>query len=121
MNGRLALTLSLSELRLELGLPGSGISGVQYPNIFPSVPHFDGSETSAQSGQTSPSDADRGFLVNGWLFYLGEIALKRMQYRVLNYRYDHSDGRNGRKENGADGNSALWHSVVEFDLQLQQW
>ena len=44
-----------------------------------------------------------------------------MQYRVLTYRYDHSDGSNGREEDSADGKSALWHSVVEFDLQLQQW
>jgi hypothetical protein len=103
-----------------LGLPGSGISGIQYPNIFPTVPSFDCSDNSTQSSQ-SPSEADRGFLVNGWLFYLGEIALKRMQYRVLTYRYDHSDGSNGQEEDTADRHSALWHSVVEFDLQLQEW
>ncbi|OKP12151.1 hypothetical protein PENSUB_2311 [Penicillium subrubescens] len=108
------------EVRLELGLPGSGISGIQYPNIFPTVPSFDCSENSAQLGQ-SPSEADRGFLVNGWLFYLGEIALKRMQYRVLTYRYDHSDGGNGQVKNTSDRNSALWQSVIEFDLQLQEW
>ncbi|KAF7714749.1 Fungal Zn(2)-Cys(6) binuclear cluster domain-containing protein [Penicillium ucsense] len=79
------------ELRLELGLPGSGISGIQYPNIFPPVPNFEHAETAAERNQDSPSDTDRGFLVKGWLFYLGEIALKRMQYRVLTYRYDHSE------------------------------
>jgi hypothetical protein len=58
--------------------------------------------------------------VTGWFFYLGEIALKRLQNRVLLYRYgENSNSSNSYSKEERD--LELRQSVSEFDLQLEQW
>jgi hypothetical protein len=113
------------ELRLEAGLPGSGINECRYPHIFPAPPSLEQPNLSATGGESisfqgASFETDRAHLVTGWFFYLGEIALKRLGNRILLYRYgDQSDssGRGSEEENDLD----LRRSVLEFDLQLDQW
>jgi hypothetical protein len=115
-----------SELRLELGLPGSGVNSTQYPHIFPSVPNLEDSEAIYSAGTlpgSTPSfETDKAHLVTGWFFYLGEIALMRLKYRILLYRYGNQDGsRHNNPARQSDSDYDLRHSVMEFDLQLDQW
>ena len=65
-------------------------------------------------------EIDREHLRTGWFFYLGEIALKRLQNRILVYRYgDHST--RSSETTGPKQEADLSRSIREFDLQLQQW
>lgn len=114
------------EIRLELGLPGSGINESQYPHIFPSPPSFgDVQEIETCSEEmlplkSSPLESDRAHLETSWFFYLGEIAIRKLMNRILSSRYE-----NGRVESGstleADIGLDLVSTIAEFDLQLQQW
>lgn len=114
------------ELRLELGLPGSGINESQYPHIFPSPPSFNDVQEiktpleEILPSKFSPVESDRAHLETSWFFYLGEIALRKLMNRILLSRYE-----SGRSESGAksemDMRLDLITSIAEFDLQLQQW
>lgn len=113
------------ELRLEAGLPGSGINESRYPHIFPAPPSLEQPNPSAAGGESisfkaASFETDRAHLVTGWFFYLGEIALKRLVNRILLYRYGDQNDSNGsslEEQNDLD----LRRSVLEFDLQLDQW
>ncbi|RHZ70707.1 hypothetical protein CDV55_103909 [Aspergillus turcosus] len=114
------------ELRLELGLPGSGVNSAQYPHIFPSVPNLEDPEAihlaGTLPGSTPSFETDKAHLVTGWFFYLGEIALKRLTYRILLYRYGNQDGsKRNKTAQQSDSDHDLRRSVMEFDLQLDQW
>ncbi|CAK7234072.1 Zcf27p [Sporothrix curviconia] len=126
------------ELRLELGLPGSGINAIRYPHVFPCVPdmEIDGHAVSVDSEGflvTNQPEVDRSHLTFGWFFFLAEITLKRLMYRIINSRYQlglgHDDerprehsGRNGHSTD--DANIQIDPTVLdtaEYDLQLEQW
>ncbi|CAK7213458.1 Zcf27p [Sporothrix bragantina] len=126
------------ELRLELGLPGSGINAIRYPHVFPCVPdmEIDGHAVSVDSEGflvTNQPEVDRSHLTFGWFFFLAEITLKRLMYRILNSRYQlglgHDEERSRehteRNGHGADDASIRIDPTVldtaEFDLQLEQW
>jgi hypothetical protein len=127
------------ELGLELGLPGSGINAIRYPHVFPCVPdmEIDGRELSVDSGGflvTNQPEVDRSHLTFGWFFFLAEITLKRLMYRILNSRYllglDANDERASRPYTDGDTHGADEATVridltvldtAEYDLQLEQW
>ena len=118
---------SSRELRLEIGLPGSGINESSYPHIFPSPPNFEELESDlstlvrgARSFHTPSFETDRAHLVTGWFFYLGEIALKRLMNRILLYRYGDNCSRCDERPE-QEGDLELRQSISEFDLQLEQW
>lgn len=55
----------------------------------------------------------------GWFYYLGEIALKRLQNRVLQHRFGSEPAQ--RPQEGPVENSDHLQDVREFDEQLDQW
>lgn len=127
-----------SELRMELSLPGSGLNERRYPHIFPSVPVASAAEqdtpsTGWQSLQqehtlrsgtiSSPPSRDQSNQENSWLFYLAEIALRRIMNRVLLVRYkthvrDLSTLENKLSEIHVQ---ELRETVREVDLEIHQW
>lgn len=127
------------ELRLELGLPGSGINAIRYPHVFPCVPdmEIDGRELSVDSGGflvTNQPEVDRSHLTFGWFFFLAEITLKRLMYRILNSRYllglgaDDERASRPHTEGGSHGTDDASVRIdlavldtAEYDLQLEQW
>lgn len=56
--------------------------------------------------------------MSGWFFFLAEIALRRLLYRILQHRY--RDGERQQQHPQSDV-TELMHSIAEFDLQLEQW
>ncbi len=62
-------------------------------------------------------ETDHAYLIISWFFYLGEIALRKLLYRVLNYRHGDRSSRGHERNKELE----LWKSVTEFDLQVQQW
>lgn len=127
------------ELRLELGLPGSGINAIRYPHVFPCVPdmEIDGHELSVDNAGflvTNQPEVDRSHLTFGWFFFLAEITLKRLMYRILNSRYqnglrsdDDQPSSLGTRGDGDGTDDAVVRidsmalDMAEYDLQLEQW
>ncbi|KAI5462773.1 hypothetical protein BGZ63DRAFT_379677 [Mariannaea sp. PMI_226] len=113
------------EVRFELNLPGSGLDRFNYQNVYPSPPihehlKMDGGkspeDSMASSAGRSPenSETDRYHLEIGWLYYLAEIASKRIRSSVWVESYT------------AQPLHARWilqleKRVTEFDWQIQQW
>ncbi|CAK7208012.1 Zcf27p [Sporothrix eucalyptigena] len=126
------------ELRLELGLPGSGINAIRYPHVFPCVPdmEIDGHAVSVDNEGflvTNQPEVDRSHLTFGWFFFLAEITLKRLMYRIINTRYQlglghedersrqHTEGNGHRTDDTTIRIDPTVLDTAEFDLQLEQW
>ncbi|KPI42303.1 uncharacterized protein AB675_9796 [Cyphellophora attinorum] len=75
-----------AELCIELGMAGSALQESPYPHTFPNPPHL-ADMMANEWPQTLREATDRNYLMTGWFYYLGEIALKRLQNRVLDARH----------------------------------
>lgn len=74
-------------------MAGSALQESPYPHTFPNPPHLADMVASGY-GQTLREATDRNYLMTGWFYYLGEIALKRLQNRVLEARYGEASAEN---------------------------
>ena len=110
-------------MRTEIRLPPSGLSKINYPNVFPTppcgspepstgIPYSNGLN---ESSHQSPSNLDPE-LEQSWGYYLADIAVRRIGNRVINSFYN--------------DNESLWVSTPtsrliriaeELDSQLTQW
>jgi hypothetical protein len=55
-----------------------------------------------------------------WLYYLSEIALRRLLYRVLQFPIDWPSGGGGSK-NLTYSLEAIWQITTEFIEQVENW
>jgi hypothetical protein len=127
-SSRNKLTHVVRELRFELNLPGAGLNEIQYPHLFPSPPigihHASISEEMEGAYWPSPqswtNSNDQQYLELGWLFYLAEIALKRIVHNVISWLCKpksaiiSGDGRKGDDYDLAIG-------AIEFETRIQDW
>jgi hypothetical protein len=113
------------EVRFELNLPGSGLDRFNYQNVYPSPPINEYPETAltanhehaASSLVASPSgisDTDRYNLEIGWLYYLAEIASKRIRSNVWVESYTTQTFHTSWVRQ-------LEKRVAEFDWQIHEW
>ncbi|RDL36805.1 uncharacterized protein BP5553_06157 [Venustampulla echinocandica] len=110
------------EVRFELCLPGSGLDRFDYPIVYPSPPvnyHQGGATTedSAYSTMTPfvcSGHKDHHSIEIGWLYYLAEIATKRIRSNVWAESYTipavHTSWA-----------LQLDKRVTEFEWQIQEW
>ncbi|CAG9978427.1 unnamed protein product [Clonostachys byssicola] len=121
------------EVRLAIALPGSSLSSLQYPDLFPSPPQSMDSHPSMSwrplpdmtpSSEGSPWDAnssasqrfDASLEERSWYYYLTEIGLRRMINGLLKDLYSH--------ENSAWLDMSILvvvQRVKDFDAELSQW
>lgn len=65
---------------------------------------------------------DRNHFATGWFYYLGEIALKRLQNRVLQHLFGNEQSLGDRRRrDGQKTEDSEMHDLREFDKQLDQW
>ncbi|CAI7633554.1 unnamed protein product [Penicillium manginii] len=83
------------ELRLELNLYQKNFLGLKYPTFFPSPPEDLKSRDEA-----------------AWYFYLAEIALRRLENRILSYLYQPHD---------VISKSNLESVILDFEEQADGW
>ncbi|KAG4436538.1 hypothetical protein IFR05_007976 [Cadophora sp. M221] len=79
------------EIRVQLDLPQSGLCKLDYPFLFPSPPSPGSPVESPASTLTTSSQQLQLAEEQTWFYYLSEIALRRIENRVLNafYKEDH--------------------------------
>ncbi|KAJ5633362.1 hypothetical protein N7490_009701 [Penicillium lividum] len=83
------------EVRLELNLYQKDFLGLKYPTFFPSPPEELKSRDEA-----------------AWYFYLAEIALRRLENRILSYIYQPHD---------VTSTSHLESVILDFEEQADGW
>ena len=112
------LTACHSEICLELGLPGSPLNETPYPHIFPQPPDLARLGLERDRTRADLWESDKGQFTTGWLYYLSEIALRRLQNRLLQSR--HGDAAVDSDTKPVD----FWESppeIADFDAQLETW
>lgn len=90
----LTFDFSNRELRLELNLQ-KNVLDLSYPTFFPSPP--DGLKTKDEAA---------------WYFYLAEIALRRLENRILGYLY---------RPDTAISESTMVYAILDFEEQKDAW
>jgi len=121
-------------MRLELNLPASQLATLGYPYMFPSPPTplsplqppqegLPGpvltplSSTSIQQAYSSPgSISHQKAEVQSWFYYLSEIALRRIENRVL-YTFYSEDNSSWSRRNICD----MATIATDFEMQLLNW
>ncbi|KAH8601506.1 hypothetical protein B0O99DRAFT_500909, partial [Bisporella sp. PMI_857] len=118
------------EMREEMSLPESGLSELHYPYMFPSPPRSGTPEAASQAVLSNPSGPwnvsaldslaespiPESDTQQSWLYYMTEIALRRIGNRVSNAFY-HSD-----HTYWATFNIFEAHEIAQqFELQLDEW
>ncbi|KAJ5889302.1 hypothetical protein N7504_010112 [Penicillium tannophilum] len=83
------------ELRLELNLSPKNMLDLSYPTLFPSPP--DGLKTKDEAA---------------WYFYLAEIALRRLENRILGYLY---------QPDALIAVSKMEYAILDFEEQADAW
>ncbi|KAJ5747659.1 uncharacterized protein N7511_009355 [Penicillium nucicola] len=83
------------ELRLELNLSQKNVLDLSYPTFFPTPP--DGLKTKDEAA---------------WYFYLAEIALRRLENRILGHLY---------RPDAAISESTMIYAIVDFEEQRDAW
>ncbi|KAL0932441.1 fungal specific transcription factor domain-containing protein [Colletotrichum truncatum] len=103
------------ELRCEIPLPSSGITRLDYPNLFPSPP----SEVVSPAPQSSAVDVLEDDIQpeeeKSWFYYLAEISSRRMMNRaisVMGYHGEEAWIRNVAK---------VIEKCEDFDQQINVW
>ncbi|OAA66459.1 c6 zinc finger domain containing protein [Niveomyces insectorum RCEF 264] len=131
-------TAITSEVRSELCLPGSGLDRFDYPNMYPSppigyhlgadpVPVVGGSPPMGTTPLTRSGDhhrhhhKDRHNVEIGWLYYLAEIATKRIRANVWTESYASTALPAAVSNADAGWILQLDKRVREFDWQLREW
>ncbi|KAK1517164.1 vegetative cell wall protein gp1 [Colletotrichum costaricense] len=103
------------ELRCEIPLPPSGITGLGYPDLFPSPP----SEVASPAAQPSALDILEDDIQpeeeKSWFYYLAEISSRRMINRAISIF-----GYNGEQAWTRDIAKVLEKSE-EFDEHINLW
>ncbi|UQC79176.1 vegetative cell wall protein gp1 [Colletotrichum lupini] len=103
------------ELRCEIPLPPSGITGLGYPDLFPSPP----SEVASPAAQPSVLDILEDDIQpeeeKSWFYYLAEISSRRMINRAISIF-----GYNGEQAWTRDIAKVLEKSE-EFDEHINLW
>ncbi|KAH8649797.1 hypothetical protein BX600DRAFT_441899 [Xylariales sp. PMI_506] len=107
-----------TELRTEIGLPGSSLNEMNYPHVYPSPPR---SMPDAWSRATEVTDRTQAELETGWFFYLAEIALRRMMNDALSLRYRASSWYLNTDWWTRKDEHYLVDYVEEFMVNLRSW
>lgn len=128
------LTVSTSsELRTELGLPGSGLSDMRYPHLYPSPPPPMPKSWESASCGLSGDDRGRSEIEESWFFYLAEIAVRRIMNCALSARYGGGVSSSSSSSSSSWYFSTRWwseqnnegrhlsHYVHEMTRQLDEW
>lgn len=113
----------VSEIRMEICLPPSGLAKINYPDEFPTPPsgsptRVDDSVRDRAAGHGLENDPSMltAELEKSWGYYLSDIAVRRIANRVMNTFYR--------------GSPSSWLSMPlermirmaeELELQLTQW
>lgn len=103
---------------MEICLPPSGLSTINYPDALPTPPR--GSSNPLPKGSIGDSENHTTTLSVGleqsWFYYLSDIAVRRIANRIVNTFYQ--------------GSASVWlsipidkmiHAASELELQLIQW
>jgi hypothetical protein len=121
---------------MEIDLPASGLSTLGYPYMFPSPPtpsspsHVQQAASqgagltplSSNTNLQSPSSPTTGLISfqkaeeQSWFYYLSEIALRRIQNRVLHAFY-----RDGPHTWSRNNIFDMARSAASFEMQLEAW
>jgi hypothetical protein len=82
---------SISELRIEIQLPASGIVNFKYPYLFPFLSMPPPTTEPTIAGSTSNRENPSSHLgleeERSWFYYLAEISLRRTMNRILSIFY----------------------------------
>ena len=121
-----------SEMRVTLSLPLSGLGDLEYPYLFPSPPTPSSPvqlPTDVVHAPTPLSNASQGSSASptilltspkaeeiSWFYYLGEIAIRRIENRIINAFYQ-EDSSSWSHMNVDDMAAA----AADFERQLQNW
>lgn len=117
------------EIRVHLDLPQSDLCKTSYPDLFPSPPtpsspiespqdilHGRTPASTTTPGSQAYSNTSTNIEQQSWFYYMTEIALRRIENRVLNafYKYDHD---HWLQENLA----AMFSAAENIEHQLALW
>ncbi|KAH8879240.1 hypothetical protein GQ53DRAFT_855030, partial [Thozetella sp. PMI_491] len=107
------------ELRTELGLPGSSLNEMRYPNVYPSPPR--GAAQYPWGSASDVAEQTRNEQETGWFFYLAEIATRRMMNEALSSRYQPSSWYLTKDWWTEQEEHHLLHYVEQLDSKLDSW
>jgi hypothetical protein len=102
------------ELREEIDLPPTGLTIVEYPDLFPSPP--DVAPSPEEADRPAPSDPLESAFQQGWYYYLSEIALRRISNRITHALY-----RTEPQSWLAMPPKRIQRIADELDTQVLQW
>lgn len=127
---------NFSEIRVEVSLPESSLADLRYPDPFPSPPVEDYSERDESAVETTPrmdfsspsassdkltfrsrrTDSMHETQQQSWYYYLIEIALRRIENRILN-------ALNPKKHGSGFGVPVveMLRIAIDFEKELLQW
>ncbi|KAH6889244.1 hypothetical protein B0T10DRAFT_606588 [Thelonectria olida] len=122
------------ELTVEIPLPPSSLSSINYPHMFPSPPAVDvlhpspggfaGFSSSTLMGAspqsvstTSSNSMDHALLYEqSWFYYLTEISLLRLSQRITQQFYT-TENSSWLRGNALD----MINAALDFERQLEAW
>lgn len=111
------------ELRIELNLPNSCLSDLDYPDLHPEPPetfaqHIRNDVPSPCHESTPPFGTRRTFdhEEQSWYYYLTEITLRRLGNRICNIMYagDHTSWN-------SEAMPFLLKTAEEFEAKFDEW
>lgn len=104
------------EIRVQLDLPQSNLSKLDYPFLFPSPPANGSPVESPASIPSTSSQRLQQAEEQSWFYYLSEIALRRIENRVLNafYKEDHQYWLHMDL-------SVMMNAAEDIEIQMETW
>ncbi|KAH6718437.1 hypothetical protein BKA61DRAFT_302044 [Leptodontidium sp. MPI-SDFR-AT-0119] len=104
------------EIRVQLDLPQSNLCKLDYPFLFPSPPSPGSPVESPESALTASSQQLQLAEEQTWFYYLSEIALRRIENRVLNAFYTEDHPRWLQTDL-----SVMIAAAEDIELQMETW
>ena len=104
------------EIRVQLDLPQSNLCKLDYPFLFPSPPSHGSPVESPASIPSTSSQRLQQAEEQSWFYYLSEIALRRIENRVLNafYKEDHQYWLHTDL-------SVMMSAAEDIEIQMETW
>ncbi|PVH85961.1 hypothetical protein DL98DRAFT_511047 [Cadophora sp. DSE1049] len=104
------------EIRVQLDLPQSNLCKLDYPFLFPSPPSNGSPVQSPASIPSTSSQRLQHAEEQSWFYYLSEIALRRIENRVLNafYTEDHQYWLQMDL-------SVMMSAAEDIEIQMETW
>ncbi len=113
---------TISEIRMEICLPTSGLGKIAYPDVLPTPPIGSPAPTEDSTGMIMAQERGGTLsmasaeLETSWRYYLSDIAVRHIANRLVNTFYQ--DDASSWLSMPIERMSRL---AEELDLQLTQW